>query len=213
MHENGERSGEGFLCRLLFAVVLALTLSAVLACKTPFSTRQAEPPFTSRSRWIPPSQPTDVLENMKDAIAEEHIPNYLGCLSDSAQTGRPFVFVPEPGVAANYGELFNTWSRASEKRYLDQLFQATPRDSLRRLVFANVTERPGEENERVLVADYVLDVHHTLDPASYPRHVEGQAQFWMIQDPKTSYWSIWKWRDSATGEHETWTALKAVFGR
>ena len=187
--------------------------AGVSACKNPFATREAEPPVASRSRWIPPSQPQDVLENLRNAVVEEHLLNYLKCLSDSLTTGREFTFEAEPSVVANYPDLFAAWDVDHERRYLDQLFQATPRDSLRSLRFSNLTEQLGEGNERMLVGDYTLEVHHTLVAEGIPRRVRGRAEFWLIQEPRTSYWYIWRWRDSATSDEPTWSAIKAAFGR
>ncbi len=200
-----------FGSRLLVAVAaVALLLGG---CKNPFATREAEPPVQTRSRWVPPYQPADVLENLRNALSDEHVLNYVRCLSDSALTGRTFRFDPEPSVAAQYPDLFAAWDREHERRYLDQLFQAVPNDSLLRLDFRLVSEQVGEGEERLLVTEYTLEAHHGLSPELAPRRVEGRAEFWLVREEKTSYWYIWRWSDRATGDAPTWSALKAAFGR
>ncbi|MBC7186827.1 MAG: hypothetical protein H5U38_07330 [Calditrichaeota bacterium] len=188
-----------------------LALVAV-QCKNPFATREAEPPTGGRTPWIPPTSPTLVLANLRNAIAGKSVDNYLRCLSDGSSGRRPFVFIPDLGVASLNPGFFDRWGILSEENYLRQLFAVVPQDSSHKLELELVSENSFPDSAMV-VENYVLTMHHTLRDPSYPRQAQGQAEFRLLLDQQSGYWYIWRWQDSGTGQAPAWSTFKAVFGK
>lgn len=183
----------------------------LLACKNPFATREPEEPVTERTRWVPPTDPRQAVENLRVSLIDRRPLDYMRCLSDSSLTGKAFHFDAEPAVLSNYGDLFRRWDLTQERRYLDQLYQSVPDDSTISVQFEFLGEQVGDAGDRLLIMNYVLEVHH-VQRSSLPVKFEGRAEFWLIQDESTSYWYIWKWSDRATRDTATWSLLKAYFG-
>lgn len=181
-------------------------------CKNPFAIREAEPPTGGRTPWIPPTSPTLVLANLRNAIAGKSVDNYLRCLSDGSSGRRPFVFIPDHGVASLNPGFFDRWGIVSEENYLRQLFAVVPQDSLHRLELELLSENFFPDSA-VVVENYVLTMHHTLRDPSYPRQAQGQAEFRLLLDQQSGYWYIWRWHDSGTGQAPSWSTFKAVFGK
>ncbi|MDZ7372446.1 MAG: hypothetical protein ONB23_00625 [candidate division KSB1 bacterium] len=182
-------------------------------CKNPFATREPEPPSASRAQWTPPYQPEDVLSNLRTALTDRSIVNYVRCLSDSLLTGKIFRFEPEPAAASAFPGVFERWGLEEERHFAEQLFQAVPKDSVLRLQWSRIGEQVGEGGERLLVTEYLLEAGFPQGFSSAPRRCQGRAEFWLVRDPSTSYWYIWRWTDRATVDAPAWSVLKAVLGR
>ncbi|MDZ7337896.1 MAG: hypothetical protein ONB30_05100 [candidate division KSB1 bacterium] len=184
----------------------------VAQCKNPFATREAEPPIGGRTPWIPPSSPTLVLANLRNAIAGKSVDNYLRCLSGGTPDRPSFTFIPDQGVASLNPGFFDRWGIAHEENYLRQLFAVVPDDSLHKLELELVSENSFPDSA-VIVQNYVLTAHHTLRDPSYPRQARGQAEFRLFLDQQNGYWYIWRWHDTGTAQAPSWSTFKAVFGK
>ncbi len=189
-------------------------ISAVLliaGCTNPFQTREPNPPESGRLSWIPPRRPEIVLENLKNAILEQNVENYLRCLSDSSRNARPFQFIADPQVASENPGTFETWTLDDERAYFSQLRAFLPDDSLHFLTLEPV-QFTQYADSAFFVQNYILTVRHTQQKQGVPGQVSGQARFWMGIDPFGD-WSIYRWEDRSLGDRPTWSVLKAIFGR
>jgi hypothetical protein len=187
-------------------------LLAVAACKNPFSTREPEPPTGTGSRWIPPFTAEIVLENLRNAIADRNVENYLRCLSDSLRSSSQFRFVPEPAVANTNPGVFVGWGIGQEERYFSQLRDALPPDSARSLRLDSLQTITFSDSA-IFLSSYDLQVRHLRQNIGDPGRVRGELRFWLIKDQLSGEWSINRWADFATGPSQTWSALKAAFVR
>ncbi|HNW58157.1 MAG TPA: hypothetical protein PKI62_00605 [bacterium] len=190
-------------------LLLALGLLAV-GCKTPFSTREPETPITTQSTWVQPTSPSLVMINLRTAIAERNSQNYLRCLADSAQVRAAFSYVPESAVGAANPGLFSRWGKESERNYLNQLLAYVPADSVSSLTLNLIQENTFQDSV-VLVEEYVLTVAHRHQDEA-PRRMQGQAEFRLVRSSE-ELWYIRSWADHATGDHPTWSALRAYYGK
>ena len=187
---------------------------SILACDTLFGTREPEPPplSGSRSGWQQPTASDIVLGNLKNAFAERNIENYAQSFVDSTLSGRVFRFEPDVEVMGSQPGLFDAWSIADERQYLQQLFdpEALPPDSTSVLTFEKFQEPELWPDSATYVERYDLQIAHKLP--SVPRRVVGRVLFRMGRDINGN-WSIHYWRDSAGGSAETtlptWSELKA----
>jgi len=187
-----------------------LLLIAFLSCKTPFSTREPEPPVTGQSSWIQPTSPSYVMVNLRKAVGEKNINNYLRCLADTSLVRRTFRFIAEPSVAAANPGLFNAWSKENEQNYLNQLMVFLPKDSLSSIEFNLLSENTFQDSV-ILVQDYTLTVAHKQQ-AACPKKLAGQAEFRLARSTD-DLWYIYRWTDYATGDQPTHSVLRAFFGK
>ena len=183
-----------------------------LGCSNPFSTRDAETPNLGRSEWFPPTSPSVVLANLRNAVQGKNAENYLRCLADTSTVSRTFVFIPDQSVANNNPGFFDTWNRESEGNYIRQIFSVVPDDSTRALELTTISENSFPDSA-VFVQSYFLRFDHTLLEVEYPRTAEGQVEFSMIHNQNTGYWYIHRWVDSGISQVASWSSFKVIFGK
>ncbi|MFQ5865551.1 MAG: hypothetical protein ACE5IW_10015, partial [bacterium] len=120
-----------------------------------------------------------------------------------------FTFIPDQGVAATQPGTFTDWDLEDERRYLNQLFQATPADSV-----SNLKLEEEVRNEGITTAtftqNYELIVRHTRQADNIPAVIRGQSKFW-LEVNETGDWAIYTWEDFSNGVDPSWSELKAVF--
>ncbi len=182
-----------------------------IGCENPFATRDPEPPKQTRSSWIQPVSPAYVLINLKNAFAEKNNANYLRCLADSATTKRRFSFVADDATMSVYPSLFTRWSKEEEANFLNQLFSYLSKDSTVSVTFERLNETVYQDSV-VLLQSYELRAAYNCPTKDCPRVWRGQAEFHFIRSEDEA-WSIYKWIDYATGDQQTWSRLKALFGQ
>lgn len=182
----------------------------LLACDNPFQTRSPEPPSQIHGRFIAPLTPEVVLVNLRNAIIEQNLVNYVRSLADPARGGS-FIYEAEPAVANAQGELFANWNLDNEKRYFSQLAAVLPPDSARSLVLISQTAT-NLGDSAIFVENYQLTVRHTQQAGGIPSRYAGQARLSLRRD-RLGEWAIYRWADFSTGDVPTWSVLKANFGQ
>jgi hypothetical protein len=192
-------------------LTLLALCAALLACANPFATREPEPPKNSGSRYVPPFAAEIVLTNMRNAISDLNVENYLRCFADSTRTGERFRFEPDAATSNQYPGVFNHWSLSQERDYFSQLRAALPTDSLRSLRLDSLQTITFNDSAQFARA-YELNVRHKQQSSGVPGQVRGELRFWLRKD-QLGEWSIYRWADFATGQAQTWSALKAAFVR
>jgi hypothetical protein len=197
----------GGLVLSLFVGLAILTLS----CANPFATREPEVPSRQASSWIPPQSPEIVLINLRNALVQKNVENYLRSLVDSTRSSRRFRFEPDQSaVVANPG-VFSNWDVQRERFYLQQLFSVLPEDSVRALDFTPVTSNVSADTAE-FTRSYELRLHHTQQGQGIPAVLRGQATFWLSSDASGN-WAIHRWADFSNGRDPSWSVLKAAFGK
>jgi len=191
-------------------LILILILIVLNTCKNPFATREAESPTEGRTSWQFPTDPIIVLQNMKVAIEEKNVENYMKCLVDSINL---FHFTPDQYEASNNAGIFEQWTLAHEQSYINKAFTSIPDDSTRSLEFSSI-QRSEFPDSALIRADYTLELRHILGQ-SYPTEGKGQVDFWFIR--RSGYWMIIRWIDFETKVDTTatrvpsWSTIKASF--
>jgi hypothetical protein len=187
-----------------------MTLGIFYVCKNPFATREAEPPTEGRTSWQFPTDPIIVLENMKVAIKEKNVENYMKCLVDSINL---FRFTPDRHEAENNAGVFERWNLSHEQSYINKAFTSIPDDSTRSLSFSHI-QRSEFPDSALIRADYAIEFQHIL-AQQVPKLGRGQVDFWFIR--RNGYWVISRWIDFETKLDSTamripsWSTLKASF--
>lgn len=168
-----------------------------------FETRTPEPPSQQSLQFIQPVTPDIVFQNLKNAIEDYNVDNYIRCLADPEITNRTFKFIPA-AVTGIDRAIFNNWTIESERQYFTNL--GKPPYGRANLFLTNRRNVYVSSDSVVINYDYSL---------FYPRanqnyNATGNAQFYLSVD-KNGNWSIYRWEDFNTTSTITWTYLKAVF--
>ncbi|RPH95206.1 MAG: hypothetical protein EHM72_15120, partial [Calditrichaeota bacterium] len=100
--------------------------------------------------------------NLKNAISEKNVTNYLRCLSDTSSALKSFTFIPEPAVANANPGLFTRWGKDAESNYLNQLSTFLPKDSTALVDFERLKETILQDSV-VLLQSYQLKVKYKCD--------------------------------------------------
>ena len=198
------------MIKKLIQIILVISFVFSIFCKSPFATREAEPPSTSQSSWHFPTDPVIVLENMKSAFHEKNVENHMKCLVDSNSL---FMFIPDEFEASNNSGIFERWDLSLEQTYINKIFTSIPDDSIRTLVFNDLKINDFPDSVQIR-ADYTLDIHHVLSN-SYPAQGKGKVDFWFNR--RNGYWVVTRWEDHETIVDSTstrlpsWSTIKASF--
>jgi hypothetical protein len=186
----------------VLAVCCAVGLAFLAGCGI-FETRDPETPNQGTSGYRPADVPTDVLFNFQLAIQNHDADNYIRCLSDTASSGRPFVFTPSAG---NFQDIFRSWSLDDERRYFQNL--GTPTGGTPFISFADSQWVNSTSSTTEFTSQYVFFYPHLR--ADLPRSVAGFMHLYLALDSQRR-WSVYRWDDVRTTSDSTWSYLKAHF--
>ncbi len=197
--------------RVVRTLSVIMLMASMMTCTNPFKTRDPAEPDTGQQAWVQPGSPEIVLENLRNAIFDLNVENYMRTLSDPERTGREFRFIADPSVVAENPGLFAVWSRAHERSYFSLLRALTPDDSLRLLSLQQI-QSSFFADSAFFVENYTLRIHHTQRDQNIPVVVQGEARFWLTVD-EVGEWSIYRWEDRSLGSAPPWSVLKEVYGK
>jgi hypothetical protein len=176
-----------------------------------FETRNPESPAQTSSNYNPPINASDVFDNMQYAFSDMNTVNYLKSFSDSSTSGRAYRFEPSPQARSQYIGVFLNWTRQSEQQYFDNMRSKIAAGSTPSLSFS-LNPISIQSDSAQYEADYQLTIPHTQ--ANIPKSFQGQAQFYLIKDPVSSIWTIWRWVDIGEAQNDsTWSDLKGAFAQ
>lgn len=187
-----------FVCHLLFALGL-------VGCGL-FEPRDPEPPAQTSLTYQPATVPSIVISNLKSAIAQKNVENYVRNFSDPAVSGRQFVFVPSAAASSMYPNV-REWIYTDEREYFQNLVAKANGFSSLSLVSKDSLIGSSEASYNF---DYVLMFQHT-DAATFPTTASGTLQFVLAPDA-SNIWSIYQWTDFSASPDVTWSAFKGKFG-
>lgn len=191
-----------FILILLFSVVF-------ISCEGLFSTREAEPPETQRSTWEAPFSPDMVLDNLRNAVLERNVDNFIRCLVDTSYGNRSYLFSPAEEILSTHPELFKMWNKANEQLVMQQVYSILPEDSLVYLQYPVEVRDIVSADSAVYDRQYHLEIHHIN--ASLPTVYEGRMELW-IAPGETGEWAIYRWIDYSATDFASWSFLKASLG-
>ncbi len=172
-----------------------------------FAPRDPEDPAASRLDFLPPTEPSIVIENLQSAIDQKSIANYSACFSDAAAGGKTFVFIPSAEASAQYGLALAAWGPAQEQAYFQNLIARSAPNAYASLQLT--------QKSQLVTADSVIysyDYTFTFDhgEAGFPTTAQGNLQFALAPDAGNR-WSIYRWIDFKTGNEITWSMFKGKF--
>lgn len=177
-------------------------LLTVQACDI-FSTRAPEEPRGAGSAFVPPTEPSITLQNLRTAISERNWANYLQCIVDTSDEN--YVFVPTLSAQSVYD--FSRWDRASEGQYFRNLSAASSQEPSQLYFYEQDTSRSGFTFS--FRAKYYLLFPHTRPQLS--QVAQGRLEFSIELSPRNNLWYIVRWIDYPDTSQTTWSHFKGAF--
>ena len=184
-------------------ILFALLMLGSFGCDI-FDVRDPENPTDTRSGYVVPVRPNDVIQNLITAFRERNANDYRKNFAEGPPVvNREFYFVPSGNVAASFP---SEWSINEEFQYFNNLISRTPPDNPINLSLMN-EQYDIQADSTHYSAVYSLSVPMiNADPQIY----EGSLKFTMIRD-NTNIWVIYFWEDIATSGKQSWSELKVEF--
>jgi hypothetical protein len=195
-------------------LIIGIGILFLLGCaKSPFSTRDTEPPLGSGGTWETPHSPELVITNLFNSYNERIISNYQLCLSDS------FVFSsPEDSIdAVNNGrpDLFIEWGKQTEVSATTNIFTTfSSSDTMKLFLFlfpASDHNDLLEDSLAVIYRNYSVLVVMTHAGVPDTITASGLATFHLYQEA-LNWWTIRWWEDlPAHSGTLDWADFKAEY--
>ena len=185
--------------RSLLFVGIALCLS-LISCDL-FKTRTPEEPSQESSNYIPPTDPSLVLQNMTSAFQDGDAVNYAKSFSSTS-----FIFTPSTNAKNKYGIDWTSWTKTQEQQCFEKIINHFSNNSKVVLSFNIFTPTYSTTTSQV-----ETDYHLTLpQDAGVIKKFNGRVQFTLAQD-QSGLWYINQWVDVAINVSDsTWSDLKGI---
>lgn len=184
----------GLHLRLLLAT---LGLSFGLAC---FNVRSVEPPSSSASDWVSPTDYQILLENLKTAIAQRNSRNYIRCFSEDKLD-----FTPASSVFNNNESIWINWSIQDEQSYFENTLASLTLLAGNSLSLEETDIQDVSSDSLRYVGDYTLRINH--GDTSITQVFLGQVQL-IIKINTFNEWEIHRWIDIEAVPDSSWSLLK-----
>jgi hypothetical protein len=184
------------------------TFLLVCGCTNPFSTRSVETPDNTQESDIfdVPTSFEKVFSNLKFALEQKNVVNYMNCLVDTALSAAPpYRFIPDPTIQWN--ELTN-WQLEDERNYVNKLFKDAVKISFEYLTDPD----PQLISNSIDIAEtrfFLYQFKITLDTEIV---FTGKARMRLVKN-ELSLWSVYLWEDfrDESDNPDTWSELKARY--
>jgi hypothetical protein len=196
---------KGTLMPRCVVICIGLALCFNLMSCDLFKTRTPDEPSQQSSNYIPPTDPTLVLQNMVNEFQDLDAFHYNQSFSKTS-----FSFEPATSARTRYGGELLNWDQTKEEDYFNNVIKNLQPNSKVTLVFTPMTSTNFPDSCEIGTA-YYLNVPHTK--AHVARVFTGQSQFTMIRDPQGN-WHISRWVDVGVNPSDsTWSDLKGIFAQ
>jgi hypothetical protein len=172
-----------------------------------FEPRDPEDPSGSRLDFVPPTEPSIVIDNLQNAIDQKSVANYAACFPDAGAGGQTFVFVPSAEASAQYGLVLSSWGTAQEQAYFQNLLARSASNAFANLQLIQKSQLVTADSV-IYSYDYVFTFEHS--ETGFPKTARGNLQFALAPDAGNR-WSIYRWIDFKTGNDITWSMFKGKF--
>jgi hypothetical protein len=185
-----------------------LVLFLMVACTNPFSTREVEEPGPEEGSDIfdQPINSEVVLSNLRYALIQKNISNYISCFIDTSLVTMNYKFLPDQNVAK---ERFTGWDLQDEENYVRRLFNGSDQIGFefidKNITFTTITT----SIDSVLTSPFRYELKIQFDTLAV---YNGKARMKLVKNVN-SLWAIYYWEDfrDETNNPNTWSVLKAIY--
>ena len=182
-------------------IVLIIGLGGIPgAC---FQVRPVEPPSSSSSDWISPTDFEILLNNLQTAISQRNVQNYLRCFNrDSLR------FFPAASLLNNNESIWQSWAITDEQSYWENVIASLQVSSGNALILQQTDLQDVSADSLRYVGNYTLRMNH--GDTTLTDLFRGQVQF-SIKVNSFNEWEIHRWEDIETVADSSWSLLKLKF--
>lgn len=177
-----------------------LLLLFASACDV-FSTRTPDPPINEGGTYVQPSEPEQVVANMRNAVAELNARNYRRAF------GPTFKFDPTATAQAQDPSIWTGWGVQDEESYFRALAAAAAQ-TIGDLQLIDETLSALDPSTFTYQATYLLTVNHRRGDLA--ETLNGRL-VWTIEQGEDGLWYITEWSDREVDDRTSWSELKAAF--
>ncbi|MEM7659973.1 MAG: hypothetical protein AAF399_27925 [Bacteroidota bacterium] len=183
-------------------IIGGIVISALLlvAC---FQTRPVEPPGSSASEWVSPTDYEILLQNLRTAISQRNPQNYLRCFNQDSLR-----FVPVASLFNEHESIWRAWSALDEQVYLENAIADLSSTSGNQLLLQEQDLQDVTSDSLRYVGEYTLRVNH--QDTSLTTLFRGQLQM-LIKLNEFNEWEIHRWEDIELNPDSSWSHLKIGF--
>ncbi|TAE60300.1 MAG: hypothetical protein EAZ89_01645 [Bacteroidetes bacterium] len=179
------------------ALLYALLCLGCLSC---FRIRPVEPPDSSVSEWVSPTDYEILLNNLRTAIAQRNVQNYQRCFDPEF-----FRFTPAASLYNDNESIWQNWSLQDEQTWIENVFGALTSPSGNSLILEEVDLQDVTSDSLRYVGTYQLRMNHS--DTSLTTLFQGQIQL-LIRQNSFNEWEIRRWADVETQPDSSWSQLK-----
>jgi len=172
------------------------------------ATRTPEEPSGNRGTYEPPTSPSIVIENLRNAVIEKNMQNFMLCLADPSRSPFSYTFEPSAEAGARYQAVFMNWSVTKERQAFLSMTSRLAADQQPQLLFSNSQVAFSSPDSLVWVAEYVLTAQ--LGLTSLPSTLSGIIALTICPE-QSGLWSIARWSDArrpSDTTEATWSLLR-----
>lgn len=162
--------------------------------------RPVEPPDSTSSDWISPTDYQILLSNLSLSINQRNVQNYLRCLkTDSLK------FSPATVTYTGNQALWDNWSWQDEQTWLSNVISSLGITSGNTLALTEVDLQNVTSDSLRYIGNYSMVMNHT--DTSLTVSFKGQLEF-SCRVNEFNEWQIWQWIDFETHPDSSWSRLK-----
>lgn len=177
-----------------------MMIGMIVGCDV-FSTRTPEAPDNSSALYIPPTEPTIVIQNFESSLRSKNLENYLKCFnSDNSNPQKKYIFYPSQEAGSSFSTLFVNWSNEEERRFFNSFKALLGNESIPALNW--IERKPIIENPDSAVFESDYNLFANFSDINIPKKYTGKLRFVMISD-NNGLWSISKWYDYNINQTDT----------
>ena len=172
------------------------------------ATRTPEEPSGNRGTYEPPTSPNIVIENLRNAVIEKNMQNFMLCLADPSRSPFSYTYEPSAEAGARYQAVFMNWSVTKERQAFLSMTSRIAADQQPQLLFSNSQVAFSSPDSLVWVAEYVLTAQ--LGLTSLPSTLSGIIALTICPE-QSGLWSIARWSDArrpSDTTEATWSLLR-----
>jgi len=180
--------------------ILTLLVGLIAGCDL-WTTRSPEDPSNSTSNFVPASDPETLFQNLKSALQDGIVENYIACFVDVSYLKKEFVFIPASGTIIENPRL-SSWNLQAEKEYFNELISKLKSGSS---ITFNYTIAQKDYNSEYY--EYVIDYAISFQSSSLSGEYQGTSRFKIYVDSRGQC-VIVEWEDIKKNDYDCWSELK-----
>ena len=181
-------------------ILLMLIIGFFVGCDV-FTTRTPETPDNSSAQYVPPTEPTIVIQNFESSLRTKNLENYLKCFnSGNSNLQKNYIFYPSQEANASFPSLFIGWSNEEERRFFNSLKALLGNESNPALNW--VDKKAIIENPDSAVFESNYDLYINFSDNNIPKQYAGTLRFVMVND-NNGLWTISRWYDYNLNQTDT----------